>query len=186
MASWNRGHFFWKERGGECILTRRPQTRRPEASKHTSDLMIIFLVLDLKQIALNSRDYPWPQPDCCGRCCHPKLWGHGFVPMIFEGFAQALQMRRYRCPKCGCVIRVRPEGFFSRHQSDVATIRRTLEHRIAAGRWPRGGVTNRARHWLAALKRHALAVWGLAALDDLMAAFDRLLAKGRVPVSRAV
>ena len=106
--------------------------------------------------------------------------------MIFEGFDSALPMRRYRCPKCGCVIRLRPQGFFRRHQTDTATIRRTLDQRVVGGRWPRGCVTNRARHWLAALRRNALAVLGLPALGDLIAAFDRLLDMGRVPVCRSV
>ena len=68
----------------------------------------------------------------------------------------------------------------------MATIRATLAARIRTGRWPRASVTNRARHWLAALKRHALAVWGIPGVDDLMVAFDGLLAMGRVPVSRAI
>jgi hypothetical protein len=149
-------------------------------------MMIAFLGLDLNRIAHSSRDYPWPEPGPCGRCQHPKLWGHGFVQMIFDGFDQALQMRRYRCPKCGCVVRVRPAGYLPRHQSAVATIRDTLAGRIRTGRWPRASVTNRARHWLAALKRQASALWGMPGVDDLMVAFERLLAMGRVPVSRAI
>jgi len=106
--------------------------------------------------------------------------------MIFEGFATALKIRRYRCPMCGCIIRLRPRGYFTRHQSDTATIRAALSYRLATGRWPAGCVANRARHWLASLKRNALAVLGLPALADLMTAFDRLIELGRVPVSRAV
>ena len=150
-------------------------------------MMITFLVLDLNRIARSSRDYPWPEPGGCARCHHPKLWGHGFVRMIFDGFGQALEMRRYRCPKCGCIVRVRPSGYLPHHQSPVVTIRAALSCRIRTGRWPPGYVTNRARHWLASLKRHAVAVWGIMpGIDDLMVAFDRLVAMGRVPVSRAV
>jgi hypothetical protein len=148
--------------------------------------MIAYLELDLNRIAENSRDYPWPQPEGCSRCQHSKLWGHGFVWMIFEGFRQALKMRRYRCPQCGCVVRVRPAGFFARHQSAVASIRESLAQRISTGRWLGGVAGNRARHWLGGLKKHAFALWGWAGLSDLMAAFDRLVAMGRVPVSRAV
>jgi hypothetical protein len=39
---------------------------------------------------------------------------------------------------------------------------------------------------LRALKRQALAVLGVPALSDLIAAFDRLLDLGRIPVSRAI
>jgi hypothetical protein len=149
-------------------------------------MMIAFLVLDLNRIARNSRDYPWPEPGGCGRCHHPKLWGHGFVRMIFDGFGQALEMRRYRCPKCGGIVRVRPAGYLPRHQSPAATIRAALSCRVRTGRWPLGCLTSRARHWLAALKRHALAARGMPGVDDLMGAFDGLLAMGRVPVSRAI
>ena len=100
------------------------------------------------------------------------------MAVIFTGFIQALRLRRYRCPCCGCIIRLRPKGFFSRHQSAAATIRAALSARLDTGYWPRGCVSSRARNWLRALKRQAL--------DDLIAAFDRLVNLGRVPVSRAV
>jgi hypothetical protein len=117
---------------------------------------------------------------------HRRVWLHDFVQMIFNGFDRPLQMRRYRCPACGCDIRLRPEGFFARHQSDAGTIRAALDHRLTKGcRWC-GCVGSRARHWLAALKRNAAAIFGLPALHELMAAFDRLICMGRVPVTRAV
>ena len=104
--------------------------------------------------------------------------------MIIAGFTDALNMRRYRCPKCGCIIRLRPKGFLSRHQTETSKIRQMLAHRLSTGGWPAGCVTNRARHWLRALKRNALAVFGL--IDDPLAAFDRVIDMGRIPVSRAV
>jgi hypothetical protein len=106
--------------------------------------------------------------------------------MIIEGFAKALEMRRYRCPMCGRLIRLRPTEYFPRHQTDKATIRRTLVHRLENNRWPLGCVASRAGHWLRALKRNAMAVLGLPGLDDLMTAFDRLVSMGRVPVRRTV
>jgi hypothetical protein len=148
--------------------------------------MIAFFDLNLKQIAKDGRNYPWPRPSDCVRCGHPKVWGHGFVRMIIEGVAKALEMRRYRCPKCVCVIRLRPTEYFPRHQTDKATIRRTLAHRLEYNRWPTGCITSRARHWLRALKRNAMAVLGMPGRLNLMAAFDLLLEMGRVPVRRAV
>lgn len=148
--------------------------------------MIAYFCLDLKRIADEDPGYCWPRPSSCARCGHPKTWGHGFVLMIFAGFTHALRIRRYRCPCCSCIIRLRPTGYFKGHQSATATIRDTLATRMGTGFWPRGCVTNRARHWLRALKRHALAVLGVPALADLMAAFDQLLDLGRVPVSRAI
>jgi len=155
-----------------------PQTQR--------DAMILFFDLDLKQIDRDSRNYSWPRPSDCGRCGHPKVWGHGFVTMIIEGFAKALEMRRYRCPMCGRLIRLRPTEYFPRHQTDKATIRRTLVHRLENNRWPMGCFTSRARHWLCALKRNVVAILGLPGLDDLMTAFDLLVSMGRVPVRRTI
>jgi hypothetical protein len=106
--------------------------------------------------------------------------------MIIDGFTGVLMIRRYRCPMCGCIIRLRPKGYFKRHQSPSATIRSTLAHRLANGRWPQGCIGSRARHWLRALKCQALAVLGVSALSDLIGSFDRLCDLGRVPVSRAI
>jgi len=134
MGPFGQGPFLFGRTGAAGAPTpNRPQTRRPDASQIQRDMMIAFLVLDLNRIAHSSRDYPWPEPGGCGRCHHPKLWGHGFVRMIFDGFGQALQMRRYRCPKCGCIVRVRPSGYLPRHQSPVATIRAALSCRIRTG-----------------------------------------------------
>jgi len=148
--------------------------------------MIAFFDLDLKQIDQGASDCCWPRPSCCGRCGHDKVWGHGLVLTIFEGFTKAVRLRRYRCPACGCIIRLRPKGYFKRHQSAVAVIRATMTSRLKTGCWPRGCKTSRARHWMQALKRQALAVLGVPALADLIAAFDRLVDLGRVPVSRTV
>ena len=148
--------------------------------------MIAFFDLDLKQIADDSRNYPWPRPSVCGQCGHPKVWGHGFVTMIITGFFYALEIRRYRCPDCGCVIRLRPTGYFPRHQTDTETIRRTLAHRLKNDRWPLGCIASRARHWLRALKRNVAAILALPALLDLMAAFDHLISMDRVPVLRTI
>jgi hypothetical protein len=147
--------------------------------------MILFTDVDLKRIDRRGRDYPWPRPGRC-KCGSTKLWGHGFVLMCFAGFARALEKRRYRCAVCGCVVRLRPKGYFPRVQTDCATVRHTLRHRIHTGSWPTGTATSRARHWLAALKRNALAILDVTWCKDLMAAFDRLVALGRVPVRRTI
>jgi hypothetical protein len=81
------------------------------------------------------------------------------------------------------VIKCRPQGYFARFQSAMTTIRSHLEKRIATGRWPCRA--SRGRHWLAALKRKALAHLGLDWLRSLLPAFDRLLHHGIVPVSRS-
>ena len=95
-------------------------------------------------------------------------------------------MRRYRCPLCGCVIRLRPKGYFPRIQTAEQSVRRMLDFRLATGFWPAGAITNRCRHWLAALRRNAIVILGTAWQKDLMAAFNALRRMGRVPIRRTL
>ena len=148
--------------------------------------MIVFFSLNLKQISQDTKNYKWPRPKCCDRCHHSKVWSHGFVSMIFEGFANALRMRRYRCPCCGCIIRLRPLDYFKGHQSTSDVIRKTLTARLHNGHWPQDCEPSRSRHWLRALKHNAAAILGEGALVDLIAAYDQLVKLGRVPVTRAI
>ena len=183
MVSVVRGHFYSKKRGGDVGASTAPKTRALRPPRNSA--MILFVELNLKQINRHGEKYRWPRPARC-RCGNTRLWGHGFVDMLFDGFLRPLKMRRYRCRVCRCVIRLRPVGYFSRHQSSTATIRRVLAKRIATGRWPAGCAVNRARHWLKALKANALAVLGVGGYRDLRAAFDRLIVLGWIPVRRSV
>lgn len=162
----------------------RPKKPGPSGPSKT-ELMILSIDLNLKKISQLGKNYPWPRPPFC-RCGNSMVWGHGFVQVCFAGFSHALYIRRYRCPVCGCVIRLRPKGYFARIQSAAADIRRILDFRIETGLWPENTVTNRCRHWLAALKRNAVIILGIGWSRHLMAAFDRLAAMGRVPVCRTI
>lgn len=71
-----------------------PEAVYPLKKKHK--IMIAFFDLDLNEIAKSSGDYPWPCPCACGRCGHPKLWGHGLVAMIFEGFTSHPRGQKHR------------------------------------------------------------------------------------------
>jgi hypothetical protein len=151
----------------------------------TLTFMLIHVYLDLKKIAKLGRNYFWPRPSAC-RCGNPMVWGHGFVQAYFSGFVHALEMRRYRCPLCGCVIRLRPKGYFPRIQTDQAGIRKVIAFRLRRGVWPTGSRTNRCRHWLLALKRNAVVMLGITWCNKLLAAFDRLMELGWVPVQRTI
>ena len=120
------------------------------------------------------------------RCGNPMVWGHGFVQVYFSGFTHSLEIRRYRCPMCGCVIRLRPKGYFPRIQTDKADIRSVIAFRLQMGVWPPSGQTNRYRHWLLALKRNAIVLLGIAWRKKLINAFDRLMEMGCVPVLRTI
>lgn len=148
--------------------------------------MIIFVCAELKEILKKQRDYPWPRPDLCARCRSSKLWGHGFVLAYFDGLSDGVYIRRYRCPGCGCVIRLRPREYFRRIQASILTIRTSLFERIVKGRYLAGVSRSRQRHWLNGLVRNTAAYFGNTWNNRLLEAFDRLLGMGRVPVSSCV
>jgi hypothetical protein len=79
---------------------------------------------------------------------------------------------------------MKPKGYFPRFQASTHTIRSCLHGRLCAGRWHPGISKSRQRHWLLALKRKTMAFFGLGA--DWLTAFDRLVKRGQVPVSRSI
>jgi hypothetical protein len=140
---------------------------------------------DLKQIRDQGRHFPWPRPECCPRCRNWRVWGHGYVERYFDGYIEALLVKCYRCPACGCVITLRPESHFPRIRSPLQAIREHLHVRLSQGRWPPSSLArSRLRHWLANLRRQVTARltngWG----QGLWAGFEELLSRGQVPVAR--
>lgn len=148
--------------------------------------MIIYIHVLLKDIFKLGRNYRWPRPGVCPRCGHSRLWGHGYVDSWFDGYDKAIELKRYRCPCCGCVIRLRPSSHFSRFQASVKKIRSTLSIRIKTGRWPPDCSVSRVGHWLRALKRKCFALFGYHAGKDLIKVFDYLVSSGINPVSRSI
>jgi len=146
--------------------------------------MILSVVVCLKEIVEMGRDFPWPRPDRCPRCGSDRLWGHGFVRGIFHGVFDHVLLRRFRCPDCGCVVRLRPDGFFSRFQASIHTIRQRLAYRLRTGRWPGGMSRSRQGYWLRNLTRRVVARKGLGSHDRLLEFFDDLADTGEIPVSR--
>ena len=146
--------------------------------------MILFVCAKLNDIYDQGRNYNWTKPDRCPRCGSARLWGHGFVLAYFDQVTYGVYLRRYRCPDCKCIIRMKVKGFFDRFHATIHTIRSCLEHRLTCGRWLTELSTSRQRYWLAALKRKTTAMFGTSM--DLMAGFDRLTAMGIIAVSRAI
>ena len=122
----------------------------------------------------------------------PTVWrdagvGDGFVEAYFDEVGGvAVMLRRYRCPECGVVIRLRPRGYFRRIQAKVAAVRRCVVHRIGTGRWPPGSNSERQRHWLRGLRRQVRAHLGIAYEGRWVEGFDALVGRGICAVSRAV
>lgn len=184
MAFTDRGHFFGKIWAASVSALNRPKNPGPLGPPKT-ELMIIPIYLDLKRISQLGKNYCWPRPRSC-HCGNRMVWGHGFVLVCFAGFSHPLEIRRYRCPVCRCVIRLRPKGYFPRIQTAAAQIRCILDFRITTGCWPKGTVTNRCRHWFAALRRNAITILGIGWSQHLLSAFDRLADMGRMPVCRTI
>ena len=167
--------------------TYRPFTKRGSRNGPQKLIeLIIFFTTKLKDIFIKGRDFPWPKPDMCPRCKAHKLWGHGFVTALFDGYNQPLFLKRYRCPVCKCVIRLRPRGYFKRFQASVETIRSSISHRLKTGRWPPGLPHTRQGHWLRALRRKAAAFLNNTWDHGLLKAFDYLVEHGHIPVSRSI
>lgn len=148
--------------------------------------MIIYICALLKDIFEQGRNYPWPRPGACPKCGHAVVWGHGYVDALFDGYDKAIPLKRYRCPCCGCVIRLRPSSHLSRFQAPTDNIRSALSKRIKTGRWPPDCSVSRAGHWLRSLKRKVVSLLGFHAGKDLIKVFDYLLLKGVNPVSRSI
>ncbi len=151
-------------------------------SKHT--FLVIFVELEVKDLLQLGREFPWPKPERCPRC-RGRIWGHGFVSAYFDGYDQPFWLKRYRCPDCGCVIRLRPRGYFKRFQTAIMTIRDCLIYWIDHHRWKAGPSPPRQRHWFKALRRQLLFRWGLNRTEDLLKGFDWLWSQEIIPVSRS-
>jgi hypothetical protein len=145
--------------------------------------MVILVEVELKPLVEQQRDYPWPKPERCPRCHECRVWGHGFVAAFFDGIPGAVYLRRFRCPVCHCVMRLRPKGYFKRFQASIACIYRSLSQRIGYGRYQLGISRSRQRHWMRALQRQVAAYLGEGFRNRLLEGFLALVQRGRVPVA---
>ncbi len=148
--------------------------------------MVIFFSVGLKKLFELGRDYPWSRPDNCPRCSSYRVWGHGYVSAYFDGYDQSFTLKRYRCPDCGCVIRMRPKGYFWRFQACIAAIRSSIVSKADLNKWICGISRERQRHWFRSLcrkiKAHLTDAWS----QGVVAGFDRLWEMGQIPVSRTI
>ena len=161
-----------------------PRTTGRFLDHQKSGTMILFVCAKLKDIYEQGRNFKWVRPDRCPRCRSVRVWGHGFVTAYFDGFDGYFFLRRFRCPDCACVIRMKPEGYFKRFHAPIDTIRSCLHLRLKHGKWNPSIEKSRQRYWLLALKRNAMAFFGLG--HDLLSAFERLMGMGKIPVSRGI
>ncbi len=148
--------------------------------------MIIFSAVKLKDLFEKKRNYPWRKPTDCPRCNSYRLWGHGFAEAIFDGYNQPLLLKLYRCPDCGCVIRLRPKGYFQRFQAPLETIRSSITLKSTSNRWLPGISRSRQCHWFRALQKRINAYLTDIWAEGVVAGFETLLQLGQTPVSRLI
>lgn len=145
--------------------------------------MVILVEVELKQIVEQQRNYAWPRPESCPRCHACRLWGHGFVLAYVDESSVAVYLKRFRCPGCRCVIRLRPKGYFLRFQASIQRIFACLRQRLIEARYETGISRSRQRHWLRALQRQVAAYLGEGFRGRLLEGFSVLLQRGRAPVA---
>ena len=119
--------------------------------------MVIPVEAKLKQIVEQQRDYPWPRPEPCPRCQEPRCGAMGLWRPTLMIYACPVLLRRFRCPGCGCVMRLRPKGYFERFQASIHRIYECLSRRIVNGRYGTELSRSRQRHWMLALQRQVTA-----------------------------
>ena len=150
-------------------------------------LVAIVLLVEacVKKILELGRSFPWPRPDRCPRCGSVRIWGHGFVSAYFDEVPEAVWLRRYRCPDCRAVIRLRPRGYWIRFQASVETIRHSLSLKLGQGRWDPGLPRSRQRHWLKGLLRQIRLHLGISWPGEPLEAFAWLSGRGLAAASRS-
>jgi len=148
--------------------------------------MILSFCVSIKEIVEQGRDFPWPRPQTCPQCHGDRIWGHGFVGALFDGFVEQVLLKRWRCPDCRCVIRARPSSYFARIQAPIERIRSSIACRHKTGRWPPGSSRSRGGHWLRSLRRNIKAHLKDQWVAGPIAGFDSLMEKGIIPVCRSI
>jgi len=148
--------------------------------------MIINVKADIKQIFKLGKKFKWRRPDKCKYCGEPRLWGHGFVISFFDGFGQGLYLKRYRCPYCHTVFKLKPKGYFKRFQADIKTIFASILSRIYKSRYLPQLSWSRQHFWFAALKRNINAYLSNTWNKGLASGFMELVRMDKLPVTSSI
>lgn len=145
--------------------------------------MIILIVVDFKELFVLEKKYPWLRPVACDKC-GGKIWGHGYVWRFFAQAPNGCWVKRYYCPDCGCVITIRPVGYWPRFFQGSENIRQALSYRLAQAKWPPGLNRQTGGYWLRALNEQVKKILGQA-MEIFPNGFDELIKRSWVPVSRS-
>ena len=173
-------------KSGGRLRCEPPEIYHGRNCPNKSEIMIIKVSISIKEILEQGEDFSWPRPTSCPCCQNCTVWGHGHVWAYFDEAEDGIYLRRWRCPVCKSVHRMKPAGYFPRFWASVDDIRQSLAHRLKYGVFSSVLSANRQRHWFNALKRNVIGRLGLKFLDDLSKSFELLLEMGLIPVGRAI
>ena len=148
--------------------------------------MIINIRADIKQIFKLGKKFKWQKPIKCHHCKESKVWGHGFVLSFFDGFNQGLYLKRYRCPWCHTVFKLKPMGYFNRFQADTKLIFSSILNRIYKDCYLPGLSWNRQHLWFTALKRNISAYLSNSWNKGISAGLIELIRMGKNPVTSSI
>lgn len=95
--------------------------------------LLLYVRLKLKKLQECGKDFPWEKPHYCPSCRGKRLWGHGYVLRYFSTVQEGIYLKRWRCPECGAVHAVRPEGFLPRIMTPIREIHTVLVKKITGG-----------------------------------------------------
>ncbi|MBU0972406.1 MAG: hypothetical protein KKC20_17280 [Proteobacteria bacterium] len=148
--------------------------------------MILNVKAEIKQIFKLGKKFKWHKPVKCQKCNESKLWGHGFVLSFFDGFDQGIYLRRYRCPYCHAVFKLKPKGYFKRFHADIKLIFLSILHRVFNNRYLPGLSWSRQHFWFTALKRNINAYLSNTWSKGITAGFRKLIRMNKIPVTGSI
>jgi hypothetical protein len=148
--------------------------------------MILSDDIDLIKLKISGKEYPHKRPERCPTCKSRKIWGHGYVSRYFDVHG-LVYLKRWICGDCGCVLTIRPIGYFSRHHRTILGILESITHRLKTGEWIRGPDLTRQRqgHWLRALRKNIKVFLGLEWTNKMIDGFSELVNLGQCPILRS-
>lgn len=114
--------------------------------------MILSYKITVEELSNAGKNHKWERHFC--NTCNRFMWGHGFVTRYFESTDGPVFLKRYRCPKCGAVVVVRPDGYWPVIRSSIRSIFDNLSTKISTGSWAPGFPRQRGGHWLKRFVNH--------------------------------
>jgi len=148
--------------------------------------MILKVKADIKQIFKLGKKFKWQKPAKCQQCGDPTLWGHGFVLSFFDNFGQGLYLKRYRCPYCHTVIKLKPLGYFNKFQADIKTIFSSILSRVYKNKYLAEASWSRQHFWFTALNRNINAYLSNSWNKGIAAGFRELIRMNKIPVTSSI